>query len=289
MENDSVETYFLVRVLHTKDTILLKPPLLPLVVGDHVMVPTKYGIDLGIIDGTVKAANINQWEGMVDIVRPATPADLSNYEDNKAKEKEAYSICKQKIDAHKLDMKLVSVHMIFDEAKLVFFFSSENRVDFRDLVKDLVGIFHQRIELRQIGVRDEARMTGGVAVCGRALCCAAVGDKLQAVSIKMAKVQNLSLNSMKISGPCGRLLCCLAYEYETYRAERRELPPEGITLRIEGRDIQVYEVNTFTRKVRMRDGATIFEVPGTMFRSNEQTGQWDFVGKIPEPVENQHQ
>jgi cell fate regulator YaaT (PSP1 superfamily) len=180
-----------------------------------VLVPTRYGRDLAQVIGLVKekvpAAAEIAW-----IERPADRNDLDKADYNRALEKEAFHICKEKISSRKLDMKLVLVHYLLDEPKILFFFTAEKRVDFRELVKDLVSVFKMRIELRQIGVRDEARVVGGLGVCGRAYCCHAVSDKLRPVSIKMAKDQNLSLNSMKISGPCGRLLCCLSYEHNFY-------------------------------------------------------------------------
>ena len=156
-------------------------------------------------------------------------------------------------------MKLISVHFLQEEQKALFFFSSENRVDFRELVKDLVSVFKMRIELRQIGVRDEARIVGGLGVCGRPFCCHGVTDKLRPVSIRMAKDQNLSLNSLKISGQCGRLLCCLAYEYDWYSEARKKLPSEGIHVYYDGTNFKVSEVNPLTSMVRMvgEDGRMI--------------------------------
>ncbi|WP_461248179.1 regulatory iron-sulfur-containing complex subunit RicT, partial [Treponema sp. R6D11] len=139
-----------------------------------------------------------------------------------------FDICFKKIENHKLEMKLVLVHYLLEEPKILFFFTADNRVDFRELVKDLVSVFKMRIELRQIGVRDEARVLGGLGVCGRGYCCHCVSDKLKPVSIKMAKDQKLSLNSVKISGPCGRLMCCLFYEYSFYSEQQRALPQEGV-------------------------------------------------------------
>ena len=163
-------------------------------------------------------------------------------------------------------MKLVETHFLFEEQKALFFFSSENRVDFRELVKDLVSIFKMRIELRQIGVRDESRITGGLGVCGRPFCCNAISDKLRPVSIKMAKDQNLSLNSMKISGQCGRLLCCLSYEFDWYNEARRVLPNEGIRLHYDGTDFKIIEVNPITSMVRMiGDDGRLLEVNAKRF------------------------
>ncbi|MDR0586669.1 MAG: hypothetical protein LBG26_05465, partial [Treponema sp.] len=155
------------------------------------------------------------------------------------------------IEKHRLEMKLVSVHYLLDEPKILFFFTAENRVDFRELVKDLVSVFRTRIELRQIGVRDESRVVGGLGVCGRGYCCHMVSDKLKPVSIKMAKDQNLSLNSMKISGPCGRLLCCLAYEHGFYCEQRKLIPQEGTRLFYDGVSWKVTEVNIAAGRIAM--------------------------------------
>lgn len=158
------------------------------------------------------------------MIRKATLEDIAHDQENRQKESEAFRICAEKIKAHKLDMKLVDAQYTFDNAKLLFYFTADGRVDFRDLVKDLAGVFRIRIELRQIGIRDESRMMGGLGACGRPLCCASFLNDFVQVSIKMAKEQNLSLNSNKISGCCGRLMCCLHYEYETYQAELRLMP-----------------------------------------------------------------
>ena len=175
-------------------------------------------------------------------------------------------------------MKLVSVHYLLEEPKILFFFTAENRVDFRELVKDLVGVFKTRIELRQIGVRDESRVIGGLGVCGRGFCCHMVSDKLKPVSIKMAKDQNLSLNSMKISGPCGRLLCCLAYEHCFYGEQRRLLPPEGCRFSYDGSQWKVLESNVILRlvKISSEDGRQI-HLPASAFEKND--GHWSIVKK----------
>ncbi|MDD3982126.1 MAG: regulatory iron-sulfur-containing complex subunit RicT, partial [Spirochaetales bacterium] len=189
--------------------------------------PTKYGKDIVEVQGIVlDKASINP-EELVAIERPAGIDDLRRLNENREKEQQAYVLCRDKIWARNLPMKLVSAHYLLDEPKILFYFTAESRVDFRELVKDLVSVFKMRIELRQIGVRDEARVTGGCGVCGRVLCCHGISDRLNPVSIKMAKDQNLSLNSLKISGPCGRLLCCLSYEHQFYKDARRELPQEG--------------------------------------------------------------
>ena len=196
--------------------------------GDYVIVPTRYGKDMARVLGLSKKPMGIKPSDVVVIERKASKEDLAKAEEYKEKEKEAFKVFKEKVAYHKLDMKLINVHFLIDEQKALFFFSSDNRVDFRELVKDLVSVFKMRIELRQIGVRDESRIVGGLGVCGRPFCCHGVSDKLRPVSIRMAKDQNLSLNSMKISGQCGRLLCCLSYEFDWYNEARKKLPQEGI-------------------------------------------------------------
>lgn len=234
------------------ETIYAKAPDgLELNAGEYVIVPTRYGKDMTKVLGISKKPIGIKQADIVTIERKATEADLKKREELKQKEKDAFPIFKEKVAAHKLDMKLVEAHFLFEEQKALFFFSSDNRVDFRELVKDLVSIFKMRIELRQIGVRDESRITGGLGVCGRPFCCHGVSDKLRPVSIKMAKDQNLSLNSMKISGQCGRLLCCLSYEFDWYSEARKNLPNEGIRIFYDGTDFRITEVNPLTSMVKM--------------------------------------
>lgn len=247
--------YIVVRMLHTSETALCRlPDDMDLHTNDCVMVPTKYGSDLALVLGPVGEESLTQWKEVLEVDRVAGDQDLASYESNLELEYEAREVARAKIIATGLDMKLVSVHYLIDEPKIVFFFTADGRVDFRDLVKELVGRFRMRIELRQIGVRDESRVVGGKGVCGRSFCCHGVTDKLRPVSIKMAKVQNLSLNSMKISGPCGRLLCCLAYEYDFYRSERKTLPDEGHRVHFEGDVFRVVDVNVLTRQIRVVGG-----------------------------------
>lgn len=218
-------------------------------------------------------------DGDVDwIDRLATPDDLRRYQENLEKEGEALRLCREKVFRHGLDMKLVTAHYLLGEPKLLFFFTADVRVDFRELVKDLVSIFRIRIELRQIGVRDESRVLGGLAVCGRDFCCHSVTDKLNPVSIKMAKEQNLSLNSMKISGPCGRLLCCLSYEYDFYVEEKRKYPPEGSRLKI-GHDLmKITEVNILSRKISLAgpDGRFL-TIPCSAVFFNAEMNRWEIT------------
>lgn len=206
-------------------------------VGQHVIVETARGVEYG----EVAIANRDVAEGEVTkplkkLLRVATHSDEKVVETNQKRAKEAFAICEKKIAEHKLDMKLVSVEYTFDLNKVLFYFTADGRVDFRELVKDLASVFRTRIELRQIGVRDEAKVLGGLGICGRPLCCASFLDDFQPVSINMAKQQNLSLNPTKISGTCGRLMCCLKYEQEAYEELARVTPridstvqtPDGI-------------------------------------------------------------
>ncbi|MBE6608846.1 MAG: hypothetical protein E7633_09870 [Ruminococcaceae bacterium] len=193
--------------------------------GDNAIVETARGVEYGKIVLTNKMVSKKELVlPLKNVIRIADENDTAKFEENKKKEEEAFDICQKKIVAHALDMKLIDVEYTFDNSKLLFYFTSDDRVDFRDLVKDLASVFKTRIELRQIGIRDEAKLMGGLGVCGRAFCCHSfLGDFVQ-VSIKMAKEQNLALNSAKISGACGRLMCCLRYEYDTYQEEARRTP-----------------------------------------------------------------
>ena len=195
---------------------------------DYVIADTSHGIDLGqVVVGIRHMDESESPAALKKLIRIATDKDLQASAENRKKEKEAFGICQKKIAEHKLDMKLVSVEYAFDNSKALFYFTANGRVDFRSLVKDLASVFKMRIELRQIGVRDEARMIGGLGPCGRQICCGSFLDEFQPVSIKMAKEQNLSLNPTKISGVCGRLMCCLKYEQDHYEQTRKIMPRIG--------------------------------------------------------------
>lgn len=235
-------------------------------VGEYAIIPTRYGKDMAKVTGLAKKPMGIKPSDVVVIERKASKEDLAKAEENKKKEQDAFKIFKEKVALHKLDMKLITVHFLVDESKALFFFSSENRVDFRELVKDLVSVFKMRIELRQIGVRDESRIVGGLGVCGRPFCCHGISDKLRPVSIRMAKDQNLSLNSMKISGQCGRLLCCLSYEFDWYNEARKKLPSEGIHIYYDGTNFKITEVNPLTSMVKMLgDDGRLLEVNAKRF------------------------
>jgi cell fate regulator YaaT (PSP1 superfamily) len=261
------EGLFRVKILHSSETILAQDKAgLELSQGAKVIVMTRYGKDLGVLLGRVSCPRAAELHEIVQIDRLAQPDDVRRFEEYLPKEEEAFSICVQKIHSHGLPMKLVSTHYLIDDPKVVFFFTAESRVDFRDLVKDLVSIFKMRIELRQIGVRDEARVTGGLGVCGRAFCCHSLTDKLNPVSIRMAKEQNLSLNSMKISGPCGRLLCCLYYEFGVYHEERKNLPNENTRFNYDGAVFKLIELNVLTGRARLHgDDNRMLEIPVSRF------------------------
>ena len=200
------------------------PGNLPLSQGDHVIIDTARGAEFGICASGIHAITEKEVVAPLRrVLRKTTPQDERIVAENRAKEKRAEQACMQKIQTHGLDMQLVSAECAFDGSKILFYFTADERVDFRELVKDLAGIFHTRIELRQIGVRDKAKMVGGLGICGRPFCCASFLDDFQPVSIKMAKSQNLSLNPTKISGTCGRLMCCLKYEQYTYEADRKSV------------------------------------------------------------------
>ena len=200
--------------------------------ADRVIVDTSRGVEIGTVKIPNKLVSKSEIVSpLKEIIRPATEADLEHDARNKEAELEAAIICKKKIASHGLGMSLVAVEYTFDNSKLIFYFTCESRVDFRELVKDLASTFHTRIELRQIGIRDEAKMMGGLGICGRKFCCAGFLTDFVQVSIKMAKEQNFSLNSAKVSGACGRLMCCLRYEHETYEDAIRRTPPVGATVK----------------------------------------------------------
>lgn len=197
-------------------------------VGDGVIVETARGTEFGHVAMAEKEIDESQFSIPIKkILRKATEADIKNLKENEKKEKEAYNICLSKIKANKLEMNLIDVEYTFDGSKILFYFTADGRVDFRQLVKDLASVFRTRIELRQIGVRDEAKMRGGLGICGRPLCCSLFLGDFEPVSIKMAKEQSLSLNPTKISGTCGRLMCCLKYEQDAYEALLKETPNVG--------------------------------------------------------------
>ncbi len=222
-------------------------------VGDKVIVETARGVECGdVVLGVKQVDDSRVVAPLKPIMRIATPNDLKTVENNKEKVKEAFRICEEKIAKHKLKMKLVDVECTFDNNKLLFYFTAENRVDFRELVKDLASVFRTRIELRQIGVRDEAKMLGGLGVCGQPYCCSRFLGEFQPVSIKMAKEQGLSLNPVKISGACGRLMCCLKYEQDAYTELLKITPKVGAIVKTADGKGVVEDANLLTGKLRVK-------------------------------------
>ncbi len=221
--------------------------------GDHVIVETARGIEYGNVVLEPRLVDESQVvQPLKDVIRLATPKDDTKEETNRKKEKEAYQICVKKIREHGLEMKLIDVEYTFDNNKVLFYFTADGRIDFRELVKDLAAIFKTRIELRQIGVRDETKILGGIGICGRPLCCHTYLSEFAPVSIKMAKEQNLSLNPAKISGVCGRLMCCLKNEQETYEYLNKKLPNVGDTVTTpEGLKGEVQSVGVLRQLVKV--------------------------------------
>ena len=221
--------------------------------GEHAIVETARGLEYGdVAMGNSMVRESDTVSPLRPVIRVATPADTKRHEENKKKEDEAFGVCNEKILEHKLDMKLIDAQYTFDNSKLLFYFTSSGRVDFRELVKDLAGVFRTRIELRQIGIRDEAKIMGGVGMCGRPLCCTLFLSDFGQVSIKMAKEQNLSLNCAKISGICGRLMCCLRYEHEVYEYEIKRTPPVDSLVQTADGTGTVTEIHPLRGTVKVR-------------------------------------
>lgn len=221
--------------------------------GDEVIVETARGMEFGIV--TMSKQSVDEEEiiqPLKAILRKADEKDKRIHEENNKKKEEALNLCREKIEKHGLEMKLIDVEYTFDNNKVIFYFTSDGRVDFRELVKDLASVFRMRIELRQIGVRDEAKMLGGVGNCGRGLCCNEWLSEFQPVSIKMAKLQNLSLNPTKISGICGRLMCCLKYENDVYSELKKGMPEQGERVKIPEGNARIWDTNILEGTVRCR-------------------------------------
>lgn len=241
------------------------PGTLTIEAGENVIVETARGLEYGnVVIGTRQVEEQSIVMPLKPVLRKATPEDAVKVQENNRKEKEAFAICEQKITAHNLPMNLVDVEYTFDVNKIIFYFTAEGRIDFRELVKDLAAVFRTRIELRQIGVRDEAKMMNGIGCCGRTLCCATFLGDFEPVSIRMAKDQNLSLNPMKISGICGRLMCCLKYENDCYTSCCKKVPPpkigaEVVTVEGEGKVTFVNQQKRIA-SIRLGDG-NLIDIP----------------------------
>ncbi len=229
------------------------PGKLKIDANDHVIVETARGVEYGhVVIGTREVEDDKVVQPLKSVIRLATAHDRDQEAKNREKEKDAFRICQEKIRKHKLEMKLIEAEYTFDNNKVLFYFTADGRIDFRELVKDLASVFKTRIELRQIGVRDETKILGGIGICGRSLCCHTHQSEFLPVSIKMAKEQNLSLNPTKISGVCGRLMCCLKHEEETYEELNSRLPNPGdrVTAR-DGSRGEVSSVNVLRQLVKV--------------------------------------
>ncbi len=242
-----------VRFKNTGKMYYFNPNGLALEPGAQVIVETARGIEFGDVVAPVKEIEDSEAvQPLKDVLRIASEEDIRTHQSNIAKEKEAFAVCCEKIEKHGLKMKLIDVEYTFDGNKILFYFIADTRIDFRDLVKDLASVFKTRIELRQVGVRDQAKAIGGIGICGRVICCASATGEFQPVSIKMAKEQSLSLSPTKISGTCGRLMCCLKYEQEAYEDAIRRLPGAGSVVDTpDGRGV-ITDVNLLRETVRVR-------------------------------------
>jgi len=257
-----VQTVVGVRFKQAGKIYYFDPGEIQLQVEDHVIVETARGMEYGtVVIGPRQVAEEQIIQPLKPVIRRATVQDENKVSENSLKEKEAFTVCEQKIASHNLPMNLVEVEYTFDVNKIIFYFTAEGRIDFRDLVKDLASVFRTRIELRQIGVRDEAKMMGGIGCCGRPLCCSTFLGDFEPVSIRMAKEQNLSLNPTKISGICGRLMCCLKYESDCYNSSccKKVTPPHvGATVVTIDGDGKVHTLNPSKKvaTVVLADGQT---------------------------------
>ena len=260
----------------------------PVQLGQKVIVETARGIELGEVALANKMVEDSEIVSpLKGLVRVATEEDLRRAEQHRQKEKEAFAICSECIEKHDIDMHLVDAEYTFDGAKLMFYFTSDGRVDFRELLKELARIFRTRIDLRQIGVRDEAKMLGGIGICGRPFCCSSFLEEFQPVSIKMAKEQSLSLNPMKISGACGRLMCCLKYEQASYEDLTKRVPPVGSLVETpDGRGV-VTEATLLRERVKVRlDSAP--DQPPAEYQANackilrKSRGGYDKTENVPD-------
>ena len=259
--------------------------------GDHVIVETARGIEFGtVMTGVTEVEDEKVIQPLKPVIRIANERDIEQEANNKLKEKDAFRICLEKIRKHELEMKLIDAEYTFDNNKVLFYFTADGRIDFRELVKDLAGVFKTRIELRQIGVRDETKIVGGIGICGRPLCCHSYLADFVPVSIKMAKEQNLSLNPTKISGVCGRLMCCLKNEEETYEELNRKLPGIGDYVTTEdGLKGEVQSVNVLRQLVKVvveeGDEKEIKEYPVEQLQFRRRHGKKDKVDLSKEEMQ----
>jgi cell fate regulator YaaT (PSP1 superfamily) len=249
---DPDDFFYRIKLVYNNYSKICKIKQPSIVKGYFLIVPTPYGPEIGIVHGKVQNMDeVMSQDEIIDVIRVANKTDREKFRENLKKEKDAFDIALKKIEEYNLDMKLVNVHYFLEDSKILFNFTADGRIDFRELVKDLASIFKTRIELRQIGVRDECRIMSGYGHCGRHFCCSNVVSELLPITIKMAKEQNVTLNSLKISGACGRLLCCLSYENETYYEEKKKFPDIGSKIKVNSKWFNVTEINIQTKNVKM--------------------------------------
>lgn len=253
------------------------------------IVETEHGIDIGRVFKCPAHLKNKEIEIKGKLLRMSTVTDLKALPEIEAIEKKAFKVCREKAKEKNLDMKLVSVKCLFDRTKIIFYFVAENRIDFRELVRDLATVFRTRIEMRQIGVRDEARIIGGFGPCGKELCCVHLKEEFDPVSIKMAKEQNLNLNSLKISGMCGRLLCCLGYEYDVYRELNESLPRPGTPVRVGQKIYHVEFVEPLKESVKMRCDDHVLEVANSdiMVKGNNYSISQEVLQRLSASLEEE--
>ncbi|AKI97310.1 PSP1 domain-containing protein [Kosmotoga pacifica] len=238
--------------------------------GDQVIAETEFGLDVGVVRYGPVEMRIDQLEGIKPILRKMTPEDEKQYKKNQNDSKKAFELCKEKIKEHQLPMRLLEARYMFDRSRIVFYFGADSRVDFRELVKDLARMFKVRIELRQVGIRDEVKMKGSIGLCGQVACCVRFKREFESITLKHAKKQQLLINPAKISGRCGRLLCCLAYEQEHYEEELRDIPDEGSLIEYEGKTCKLLNVNIFLKQISMvTDEGNVIRVPFDEFREKQ--------------------
>lgn len=249
---DPNDCFYRVKLTYNNYSKVCKSKVKNIKKGYYVVIPTTYGPEIGIIQGEAgDMEDILSQDEIIEIVRIATKTDREKFKLNQTKSLEAYQIAQDKIKEHNLDMKLINVHYFLEDSKILFNFTADGRIDFRELVKDLASIFKTRIELRQIGVRDECRIMNGIGHCGLHYCCSNVCNDLKPITIRMAKEQNITLNSLKISGACGRLLCCLDYEFNTYLEEKKDYPSEGAKIRYNNKWYVVNEINIQSKIIKI--------------------------------------
>ena len=271
-----------VKLIHSNETCLCVPPAeaeeIDAETGAGVIVPTRHGSEIGRVLGPVRDEAELRGAELFEVIRQAQAEDLDQYERNRELADDLLRSCRRRIDQFGSTLKLVAAHVVFGGGKLLLYFTAEGRVDFRRLAGDLSQAASMRIELQQVGMRDETRIVGGAGVCGRVLCCSGVTDRRPRVTVRMAREQGLSLDTRRISGQCGRLLCCLSYEYDFYREARRSVPKEGKSVFYQGDRFRVVELNALTSRARIRgaDGV-VLGVDFADFRFDDANRRWEIT------------